>query len=73
MFLFKKKKAPVTISSFITGSIVDLASVPDEVFSTKAMGDGLTIKLQKLCKKAGITKIAGLTTSTVHGGSVNIQ
>lgn len=42
--LFKKKKAErVEIRSPLSGKRVDLAEVPDEVFSQKMMGDGFAV------------------------------
>lgn len=42
--LFKKKKKKITIKSPINGMTVKLEEVPDEVFSQKALGEGIAIK-----------------------------
>lgn len=43
--IFKKKENKSTmIVSPVNGEILDLSSVPDEVFSQKMMGDGFAIK-----------------------------
>ena len=39
--LFTKK---INIQAPVTGKVIPLSSVPDEVFSTKVMGDGFAIK-----------------------------
>lgn len=41
---FKKKKKELDIYSIAKGDVIDLAQVPDEVFSQKMMGDGFAIK-----------------------------
>ncbi|TDX51378.1 PTS sugar transporter subunit IIA [Orenia marismortui] len=41
--LFKKDKA-VTLTSPLTGKVLDLSKVPDEVFSNKMVGDGVAIE-----------------------------
>ncbi|AQY49635.1 PTS system glucose-specific IIA component [Listeria weihenstephanensis FSL R9-0317] len=46
MFSFKKKKPKTTILlSPVTGKCISLEEVPDEVFSTKMMGDGIAFDL----------------------------
>ncbi|TDX51380.1 PTS sugar transporter subunit IIA [Orenia marismortui] len=41
--IFKKKKS-VELAAPLTGKVVKLAEVPDEVFSQKMVGDGLAIE-----------------------------
>ncbi|PRX34738.1 PTS system IIA component (Glc family) [Orenia metallireducens] len=41
--LFKKKKA-VELLAPLTGKVLDISEVPDEVFSQKMVGDGLAIE-----------------------------
>ena len=41
MFFKKKEKG---LKAFTTGTIVPITNVPDEVFSTKMMGDGIAIQ-----------------------------
>ncbi|MCT2537897.1 PTS glucose transporter subunit IIA [Aquibacillus koreensis] len=42
--LFKKKDKIIEITSPLTGELVELEDVPDQVFSQKMMGDGFAIK-----------------------------
>ena len=42
MFGFGKKK--ITVAAPVTGSLIDIADVKDEVFSSKMMGDGFAIE-----------------------------
>jgi len=42
--LFKKKDTQESLISPITGTIVQLEDVPDEVFSQKMLGDGIAIE-----------------------------
>ncbi|WP_430534947.1 PTS glucose transporter subunit IIA [Listeria rocourtiae] len=48
MFSFKKKKQKTTVLlSPVTGKCISLEEVPDEVFSTKMMGDGIAFDLEE--------------------------
>ncbi|MDX8044513.1 PTS glucose transporter subunit IIA [Gracilibacillus sp. S3-1-1] len=42
--LFKKKETNTDLVTPLTGKVVPLAQVPDEVFSQKMMGDGIAIE-----------------------------
>lgn len=44
MFWFSKKKKKVSILAPISGEIVPLENIPDEVFSSKMVGDGIGIR-----------------------------
>ncbi|KRQ86460.1 Glucose-specific phosphotransferase enzyme IIA component [Caloramator mitchellensis] len=41
---FKRNTAEVEVKSLLKGKVVDLKSVPDEVFSSKMVGDGFAIE-----------------------------
>lgn len=41
---FKKKETTETLLSPLTGNVVKMVDVPDEVFSQKMMGDGIAIE-----------------------------
>ncbi|RKD34182.1 PTS sugar transporter subunit IIA [Thermohalobacter berrensis] len=43
-FLKRKKSKTVELKAPITGKVVELSEVPDEVFSQKLAGDGVAIK-----------------------------
>ncbi|MBC1605454.1 PTS glucose transporter subunit IIA [Listeria rocourtiae] len=48
MFSFKKKKQKATVLlSPVTGKCISLEEVPDKVFSTKMMGDGIAFDLEE--------------------------
>ncbi|MFC4401866.1 PTS sugar transporter subunit IIA [Gracilibacillus xinjiangensis] len=42
--LFKKKDSSVDLISPLTGNVVPLEDVPDQVFSQKMMGDGIAVQ-----------------------------
>ncbi len=44
MFGFLNKKDNIKLSSPLTGEVIQLKDVPDEVFSKKIVGDGIAIK-----------------------------
>lgn len=43
MFGFKKKQAPVTLAAPVSGQLMPITAVADQVFSQKMMGDGFAV------------------------------
>ncbi|MBY6797315.1 PTS glucose transporter subunit IIA [Clostridium botulinum] len=41
--LFKKKEKNLKLKAYLSGKMISINKVPDEVFSSKIMGDGLAI------------------------------
>ncbi|WP_337960821.1 PTS sugar transporter subunit IIA [Caloramator sp. mosi_1] len=41
---FKKKNNAIELNAHMVGNVVELANVPDEVFASKMLGDGLAIE-----------------------------
>ncbi|MCW6111255.1 PTS sugar transporter subunit IIA [Clostridium sporogenes] len=41
--LFKKKEKDLKLKAYLSGKMISINKVPDEVFSSKMMGDGLAI------------------------------
>ena len=41
--LFKKKEKNLELKAYLSGKTIPISEVPDEVFSSKMMGDGLAI------------------------------
>ena len=44
MFLFKKRKNVNDLKAYISGDLISIDQVSDDVFSQKMMGDGIAIK-----------------------------
>lgn len=44
MFLFKKRKNVNDLKAYISGDLISIDQVNDDVFSKKMMGDGIAIK-----------------------------
>ena len=44
MFLFKKRKNSNDLKAYISGDLISIDQVNDDVFSQKMMGDGIAIK-----------------------------
>ena len=71
MFFKKKEKE---LKAFTTGTIVPITAVPDEVFSTKMMGDGLAIQptsntIYAPCKGT----ISAVMNTTEHAVGITLE
>ncbi|CAL4318200.1 PTS glucose transporter subunit IIA [Buchnera aphidicola] len=71
-FFKKKEKTPkiTEIISPISGTIVDIESVPDEVFSKKIIGDGVAIQPSGGKIVAPVSGIIGKIFKTMHAFSI---
>jgi glucose-specific phosphotransferase system IIA component len=67
--LFKKKKKQVVVSP-ADGDIVELISVPDQVFSEKMAGDGIAIIPRSNTFVAPISGVVSKIFSTNHAYSI---
>ncbi len=66
MFGFGKKKKEENFVSFGTGKLVALDKVPDQVFSTKMMGDGFAIDITEGEIYAPVSGTATMVFKTGH-------
>lgn len=66
--LFKKKAEPFVVSAPISGKLIDLADVNDEVFSEKMMGDGFAVipAESKSIVSAPVSGVIEMVADTMH-------
>ncbi|WP_343152842.1 PTS glucose transporter subunit IIA [Buchnera aphidicola] len=67
---FKKNQKKIDIIAPISGTIIDLEKVPDEVFSKKIVGDGIAINPSGNQLVAPISGTIGKIFKTLHAFSI---
>lgn len=72
MFGFFNKKTLETYAP-ITGKIIDITEVPDEVFSSKMMGDGFAIEPETDVVVAPCDGTVALVAATKHAVAIESQ
>lgn len=65
MFSFLKKK-PLILYSPVDGEIIALESVPDQVFASKMMGDGVAFKLSNGIIYSPCDGVLQMVANTLH-------
>lgn len=73
MFNLFKKKKNLTIVSPIEGKIIQLEEVPDQVFSTKMMGDGIAIDTTGNQLFAPCSATVSLVSPTKHAIGLTLE
>ncbi|WP_343189680.1 PTS glucose transporter subunit IIA [Buchnera aphidicola] len=68
--LFKKKHTKIDIFAPLSGTIIELEKVPDEVFSKKIVGDGVAIKPSGNQLVAPFSGTIGKIFKTLHAFSI---
>lgn len=65
MFSFLKKK-PIVLYSPVNGEVMDLKDVPDQVFASKMMGDGVAFKLSEGIVYSPCDGVLQVVANTLH-------